>query len=205
MADVHDKPEPLIHPATLTASAIAAAAATAAASYFGMAGTIIGAVLASVVATVVSATSAHSLQRTPKFAFTAVGVLAVVMLSVTGVEGLVGKPLSSLMGSGEGTGTTIGRAVGGDGQTTRTIVKKIVVEKTPTAPVTEVDESTDVEGQDASTPSSDETSPAPDQGAETPGVDPGTEPGPADDTGTEDGSGRGTPTADPTGGTAPTP
>lgn len=125
-----ERPEPLVSLPHVFGSALAAACATAAASYFGIAGTIIGAVAASVIATVVSATSTHSLRRAPRLALASAGVLAIVTLAVTGLEGVAGKPLSSMFDDGATGGTTLGRALPGDSGK-RTTVRSEVTDDEP--------------------------------------------------------------------------
>lgn len=128
--------DPLISLPQVFGSALAAACATAAASYFGIAGTIIGAVTASVVATVVSTTSAHSMRQAPRLAVASAGVLAIVALAVTGLEGATGRSLSTLMGHEDATaGTTISRAVSGD-RAGRATVRTEVVKQREQAVVT---------------------------------------------------------------------
>ena len=183
--------DPLFSLPQVFGSALAAACATAAASYFGIAGTIIGAVIASVVATVVGTTSTHSMRRAPRLAVTSAGVLAIVTLAVTGLEGATGRSLSTLMGHDDSTaGTTISRAVSGDRTgraTARTEVVKqrerVVVTPTgtpapeqPTAPADEPDPRpstpagpTPTSPDDVAEPSAPESSPAADgTGSETP-------------------------------------
>ena len=188
MADSATTPEKerLINPAHLTGSALAAGAATAAASYFGVAGTIIGAVAASVVATIVSATSTHSLKKWPKLGLFGAGVLMIVMVTVTSVEGIAGRPLSSLLGGSDAeSGTTIGRTVKKPAQerepAQREIPKSTVTPSpSPSAPTTPPGKMPQTQAPEP-TPTPDPTTPA----TPTPTPTPGT---PDEETGSDSGA-----------------
>ncbi len=120
-------------------SALAAVTGAFCAGWLGVAGTIAGAAVGSVIGTVGSASYTYSLQRghavvrrgerltdrTPRLPWTrlALGTAVVLLLglaTLTLVEGMTGRPVSSLT-SGSGTGTTLGQILspsGGDGSDT---------------------------------------------------------------------------------------
>jgi hypothetical protein len=120
----------------IIASVLAAVSASVAASYFGVAGTVIGAALGSIVSVVGGAIYAHSITRTrdrlrrtavedavrqrfdvaeprarwlaPKQLALAASALFVIAIgTVTGLELLTGKPVSSTVGGGLQSGTSL--------------------------------------------------------------------------------------------------
>ena len=143
----------------VVASALAAITATVGASYLGVAGTVIGAAVASVLTVVGNAVYSHSIQRATRvvprapiapeprprrpawtsFASACVGVFAGVLLVVTAVEVVAGRPLTDVLRDQPGSGTTVlgdaGRADSPAPQVTITITPSVVTE-TPTETVT---------------------------------------------------------------------
>lgn len=136
-----DDPRLGISTAQVAGSALAAVSAAFFASWLGVAGTLIGAALGSVVGTVGSASYTYSLQRSHalvrgvrptapaaqrptgswrewpwrRIAAGGAAVLALTLGTLTVVEGIVGKPVSSMTSGGDGGGTTIGRVVRDEG------------------------------------------------------------------------------------------
>ena len=137
-----DEPRLGISTAQVAGSALAAVSAAFFASWLGVAGTLIGAALGSVVGTVGSASYTYSLQRSHalvrgcpahrapqrsgppapggqwpwrRIAAGGAAVLALTLGTLTVVEGIVGKPVSSMTSGGDGGGTTIGRVVRDEG------------------------------------------------------------------------------------------
>lgn len=112
----------------ILAGAAAAASSAYAASYLGVAGTIVGAALASVVATVATATYSHAALRSTdlvrrtagrlrgrpgaRLALGTLAVLGVALGGITVVETLLGKPLATVVGHSDRTGTSV-TSIGG--------------------------------------------------------------------------------------------
>ncbi|HQR27970.1 MAG TPA: hypothetical protein PLP61_13100 [Nocardioides sp.] len=133
-----------LSPAQVAGSALAAVSGAVLASWLGVTGTLVGAALGSIVGTVGAATYTYSLQRGHavvrgarlpagatrppveepdrtwrdwpwrRLAVGAAAALVLGLAALTMVEGLVGKPVSSLT-NGSGGGTTLGRVTGGGG------------------------------------------------------------------------------------------
>jgi hypothetical protein len=136
----------------LVATALAAITATIAASYLGVTGTVVGAALASLVGAVGTAVISHSLHSTRQqlrkaaerspwhaAALGSVVVFAAVLVVVTGVEVVAGRPLSDVVRGDSGSGTSLfGNArttADGDPQPAPTVTMTVtpsVVVTTPT-------------------------------------------------------------------------
>jgi hypothetical protein len=151
----NDRPRLQLSATQIIASALAAITATVAASYLGVAGTVIGAAVASVLTVVGNAVYSHSLQRVARLAPPPVrslpertaaprrgwatvaaacaGVFAGVLIVVTAVEIVAGRPLSDMVRGRTGSGTSV---LGNTGDSTSSSTPAAPSTPSPTVTVT---------------------------------------------------------------------